>query len=81
MKVIVRRLQRLEERYLPAIESEQTRYLRARLDAARLRCGLRPSSPERQAELKGTSIVAILDSGRQRTWCEREDGKSAPELN
>ena len=67
MKAIVRRLHRLEERYLPAVESGQTRYLRTRLEAARVRCGLRLISPERQSELRGMGIVAILNSGRAAT--------------
>ncbi len=64
MKATVRRLHRLEERYLPAFENGQIRYLRARLEAARLRCGLRPITLERQSQWKGMSIVAILHSGR-----------------
>ena len=78
MRLIDRRLRRLEERCLPAVESWQTRRLRERLEAARLRCGLPPISPERLAELRGKSIVEILHSGRQRAAARaRESGKYA----
>ncbi len=81
MKAILRRLHRLEERHAPAVESEATQYLRGRLEAARLRCGLRPISPERLLELRGMTIVAILHLGRYRaSRVRREDEKGAPEL-
>ncbi len=64
MRAIVRRLQRLEGRLAPAMESRETRGLRARLEAARQRCGLPPIPPERIAELIGRSIGEILHSGR-----------------
>jgi hypothetical protein len=66
MKTILRRLHRLEEQFQPSIESPQDRYLRMRLEAARLRCGLPQPSPERLAELKGKSIAEILNSGRDK---------------
>ena len=81
MKAIVRRLHRLEERYQPAIESPEMRSLRARLGAARLRCGLPPISPESRAELKGMSIVAILHSGRMRISKERALQPDLPALS
>jgi hypothetical protein len=36
-----------------------------RLEEARRRCGLPPISPERLAELRGKSIIEILESGRR----------------
>jgi hypothetical protein len=48
-----------------AAESEQTRYLRMRLENSRLRCGWPPPSPEHLAGLRGMTIVQILHSGRQ----------------
>jgi hypothetical protein len=77
MRNISRRLDRLEEHFgligrgRPAVESRETQQLRMRLAAAHLRCGSPPISPERQAELKGMSIVEILDSAR-RLQCELE---------
>src|ERR1700686_1170870 len=56
MRAIARRLQRLEERWRPAVESEATRQLRARLEAARLRCGSPPVSPARVLQLRGMTI-------------------------
>ena len=64
MRALARRLQRLEERFGLAVESEATRDLRARLEAARLRSGP-PISPERRGELKGMSLVEILNSTRR----------------
>ena len=76
IRLIDRRLRRLEERCGPAFESWQTRRLRERLDAARLRRGLPPISPVHLAELRGKSIVEILHSGRQRAAARaRESGK------
>ena len=72
MRAIVRRLRRLEERLGPSVETQETRHLRARLEAARLRCGLKPIPPERLAELRHMSIVAILHSGRQRAGARHE---------
>jgi hypothetical protein len=69
MRAILKRLDRLEERFglveqpETVAESEQTRWLRMRLENARLRCKLPPPSPERLAELRG---VQILHSGRER---------------
>jgi len=59
MRNISRRLYRLEEqlgligRGRPEVESWETQRLQMRLAASRLRCGLPPISPERQAELRG----------------------------
>jgi len=62
-----------------AVESWGTRDLRMRLEAARLRCRLPPISPERQAELKGRTIVGILHSGRRRAAArKRELGTIVP---
>jgi hypothetical protein len=72
MRAILKRLDRLEKRFglveqpETAAESEQTRWLRMRLENARLRCKLPPPSPERLAELRGMTLVQILHSGRQR---------------
>jgi len=63
-----RRLRRLEKKQLgTAVESEQTRCLQARLQAARLRCKVLPPSPEHLAGLRGMTIVQILHSGRQKS--------------
>ncbi len=81
MKAIARRLQRLERRVEPpAVESQHTRQLRARLEAGRLRCGLPPISPERLVELRGMSLIEILHSGRERAAMARPElGGTAPE--
>jgi len=85
MTAISRRLDRLEERFGlagrcgPAVESWETRELRMRLEAAHLRSGSPPISPERQAELKGRSVSGILDSGRrQAAERPRELGTTVP---
>jgi hypothetical protein len=67
MKDIAKRLHRLEKRFGAEVESGETRSLRARIEAARRRCELQPISPKRLAEWRGMNIVAILNSGRQRT--------------
>lgn len=71
MGAISKRLHRLERRLGTAVENEQTRYLRMRLENSRLRCGLPPPSPERLAELRGMTVVQILHSGRQRAAAAR----------
>lgn len=76
MRSIARRLHRLEERFGPVVESGHTRHLRMRLEAARLRRGLPPISPDRLAWLKDKSIVEILNAGRQRAaWRARDSEK------
>lgn len=65
MRDFSKRLQRLEKQFGPAVESAQARNLRRRLEIARLRCGVRPISPERQAELGTLNITEILHSGRE----------------
>jgi hypothetical protein len=71
MRAIARRLNRLEERFGTAEESWETRHLRVRLEAADRRCGLPPISPERLAELRGKSMVEILNSSQQYAMIER----------
>jgi hypothetical protein len=71
MGAISKRLHRLEGRLGTAVESEANRYLRVRLENARLRCGLPPPSPERLAELRGMTVSQILHSGRQRAAVTR----------
>ena len=71
MRAIARRLHRLEQRLGPPVESRETREAMARLKAARLQCGLPPPSPERQAELRGMSITAILNAARDRLALSR----------
>jgi hypothetical protein len=66
MKAIGRRLVRLEQRFGLVEETRETKILRARLEAARLRCGLPPPSAERLVELRGMTIVGILNAARQR---------------
>jgi hypothetical protein len=68
VRAFAMRLRRLEERLVPeiGIESEQTRRLRASLEAARLRCGFPPPSPERLAQLRTMTIPEILNAARQR---------------
>ena len=83
MRAILRRLDRLEKRFglaePSAVESSETQQLRMRLAAARLRCGSPPISPERQAELRGKSVVEILLAARQRALeSDRESGTTAP---
>ena len=72
MRALVRRLRRLEERLEPTVDTQETRHLRARLEAARLRCGLTPIPPERLADLRHMSIVDILHSGRHRAGARHE---------
>jgi len=81
MRAVARRLHRLEERFGLAVESSEKRDLRARLDAARLRGGLPPISPERLAELRGMSAVQILYSGRLRAAVACELGNTAPAID
>ena len=66
MRAILRRLDRLERRYglAEVVESWEDMQLRARLEAARLRTGSLPISAARQAQLRGMSVVAILNSSR-----------------
>ena len=65
MRAIARRLYRLEQRFWgSAVEDQQTLRLRARLEAARRRCGLPAASAERVAELRGIGVVEILNSAR-----------------
>jgi hypothetical protein len=71
MRAIARRLNRLEERFGTAAESWETRHLRVRLEAADRRSGLPPISAERLAELRGKSIVEILNSSQQHAMIER----------
>ena len=72
MNAILKRLHRLEQRFElaerreSAVESREALRLQARLNASRLRMGLPPPSPERQAELRGMSLVEILNSSRRR---------------
>jgi hypothetical protein len=84
MRAIARRLDRLEERFGlaqrcgPAVENWETRHLRMRLEAARLRCGSPPISPERQAELRGMRVVHILNAARQRAAGARHSESGTP---
>jgi hypothetical protein len=81
MRANARRLHRLEERFGTTVESLETLYLRMRLKAARLRCGLPLISPDRLAWLRGKSIVEILKAGRQRAaWRSCGSEKAAPGL-
>ena len=66
MRAVARRLRQLEQRYGPVVESYESQERRARLVAARLRCGLPPVCTKRRGELRGMSIIEILNSGRQR---------------
>ncbi len=66
MKAIAKRLHRLEKRFGSEVESEETWFLRSRIDAARKRCASQPISSRSVGEWSGMNIVAILNSGRQR---------------
>jgi hypothetical protein len=66
MRAIDRRLRRLERHFGPEFESSEMCALQVRLEAARLRCGLLPPTPERLTKLKGMSVVQILNEGRER---------------
>ena len=72
MRAFARRLQRLEERFGleerlgPAAASWETLRVLARLEAARVRTGSPPISPERQAELRSMTVPEILNSSRRR---------------
>ena|SRR5258708_35456279 len=81
MRAILRRLQRLEHRFGREEETVETRALRVRLEAARVRSGTPPPSPERLAELRGMSIPAILNAARNRLALahDRELAKTAPD--
>jgi hypothetical protein len=51
----------------------------ARLEAARLRCGLLPVSGERRAELRGMGLVEMLHASRRRVAEARQgEGDSDP---
>ena len=78
MSTIARRLRRLEERFRPAVESEKTREVRERLEAARLRSGLPPISAERLAELRGMGTVAILHAARLRAAMAQDEAPVLP---
>ncbi len=77
MRAIAKRLQRLEKRFGLAVESQHTKRLRARLDAACLRYRFPPISPERLVELRGMSLIEILNSGRQRIAMARRHGTNS----
>jgi hypothetical protein len=87
MRAVSMRLDRLEERFGlagrtgPSVESWETRHLRMRLEAARLRSGSSPISLERQAELKGRSVAEILNSGGRAAERQRGFGTTAPEFD
>jgi hypothetical protein len=70
MRAISKRLDRLEKRWGPAVESWETRHLQMRLQAARSRCGLPSISTERRAGLRGMSVTAILNSSRAAAQAE-----------
>ncbi len=72
MKATFKRLQRLEKRHRDSAESAFEVYIRQRLEAARLRCGMQRASPESLAQSRGRGIVAILHSGRSRAAEGRE---------
>ena len=78
MRAIARRLHRLEQRLGPPVESRETRAVLARLEAARLRHGLPPISPERTSELRVMSITQILNAARQRAAVAHQRESSAP---
>ena len=77
MKAISRRLRKLEDRFIPAAETEANRRLRQRLEAARRRLGDSPAAAIRplgyptegrqiRESLGINTIVEILHAGRQR---------------
>jgi hypothetical protein len=68
LRAYSRRLRRLERQFFPEALglSAKGQELVARLESARLRCNIPPTSPERMAEIKGMSIIEILTTGRQR---------------
>jgi hypothetical protein len=59
-----RRLRRLEERFRGPVENEWARRVTARLEAARRRSGVPPPPAERLAQIRGMSIVEILQGGQ-----------------
>ena len=81
MKATFRRLQLLEKQHGNSAESGLEVYLRQRLEAARLRCGIPITSPKSFGESRGMGFVAILHSGRRRAAEEREDTMSTSEPN
>jgi hypothetical protein len=83
MRAIARRLQRLERRLGPAVESPETRLVLARLEAARLRRGLAAISPQRMEELRGMSVCRILNDARQKAALagQRESERTASEFD
>jgi hypothetical protein len=74
VKTIIRRLRRLEDRFCPPVETEFSRRLRKRAEAARRRLaesdtgeGRPPYAGARECEdVSGLSVEQILLSGRQR---------------
>jgi hypothetical protein len=66
MRAIAKRLHRLEKRFGAEVESQETWFLRARIEAARRRCALQPIHSRSVGAFSGMNIIAILNSGRQR---------------
>jgi hypothetical protein len=84
MMAIARRLQRIETRLGLVAETREEKVQAARLEAARLRCGLPPPSPERLAELRGMKVVDILNAARHQAALANQrqlPGKTAPEFS
>lgn len=77
MKAISRRLRKLEDRFIPAAETDADQRLRQRLEAARRRLGdspvaaIRPlgyptDGPQIRGPLGIDTLTEILQAGRQR---------------
>ncbi len=82
MRTIARRLQRLEERCGPLVESAATKRLRVRLEAARVKLGSPPVSSKHLEGSRVMSIVEILKAGRQRVaLAQKERPKTAREFD
>ncbi len=73
MRALVRRLRRLEKLLAPAVESEHSRRLRARIEDGRVRLGPPPSDPEPRAEFAGMSVIEMLHAGRDRARLATDD--------
>ncbi len=82
MKVMIRRLRRLEERFGPPVETEFTRRLRERIEAGRRRVAKwrehegSPVSDQHRENIAGLSVIEILHRGRAKAQQHRPAEKA-----